>query len=161
MASRQKSSLRLERGAWQLEARTTAVMLLVLTLLGLLSCLCLTQATKVSTVQYSIWEKEAKRDRLQRENADLLAEVAEKLSVSQLEDLALRLGYVPAEERRYLDVPGYPADGVSGRGSDAVSRTGEDAVIASEEPRELGSSGVARWWEKVLSQFAAWAGTQP
>jgi hypothetical protein len=114
----------------------------------------------VSTARYRIWEKEAEIERLQRENAELLAEAAEQLNVSHLENMALELGYLPAEDRRYLDVPGYPG-GVSGGGLAAAPRTGENAVVAPEEPRGLGGSSVARWWEKVISQFVAWAGTQP
>jgi len=157
MAGSQKRSWRLEKGSWRLEARTTAGVLLVLTLLGLLSWLCLAQASKVSTVRYHIGEKEAERERLQRGNAELLAEVMERLNVSHLENMALESGYVPAGELRYLDVPGYPG-GVSGGGLAVATK---DAVVAPEEPRGLGGSGVARWWGKVLSQFVAWAGTQP
>ena len=141
-------------------ARTTAAVLLVLILLGLLSWLCLSQASKVSTVRHSIWAKEAKIGRLQRENAESLAEVTELIGVSRLEDVALRLGYGPAEERRYLDVPGYPG-GVSGGGLAAAPRPDESAVVAPEESRSLEGGGVARWWKKVVSQFVAWAGTQP
>ena len=159
MASGQRSSLRLEKGSWRLEAKTTAGILLVLTLLGLLSWLCLAQASKVSTARYRIWEKEAERERLQRKNAKLLAEVVEKVNVSHLDDIALGSGYVLPEERRYLDVPGYPT-GVSGGGLAVGPRLDESAVVALEEPRDV-PLGVARWWEKVVSQFIAWAGTQP
>lgn len=140
-----------------MEARTTAGILLVLTLLGLLSWLCLAQASKVSTVRYHIGEKEAERERLQRENAELLTEVMERLNVSHLENIALESGYIPAGELRYLDVPGYPG-GVSGGGLAVATK---DAVVAPEEPKGLGGSGMARWWGKVISQFVAWAGTQP
>ena len=159
MAGSQKRSLRLEKGSWRLEARTTAGILLVLTLLGLLSWLCLSQASKVSTARYRIWEKEAEKARLQREDAALLAEVVEMLSVSRLEGMALGLGYVLPEERRYLDIPDYPG-GVSGGGLAAAPRPDASAVVAPEEPRDE-PLGVARWWEKVISQFVAWAGTQP
>ena len=159
MASSQKRSLRLEKGSWWLEAKTTAGILLVLALLGLLSWLCLIQASKVSTTSYRIWAKAAEKERLQRENAESLAEVVEMLSVSRLEDVALGLGYGPAKERRYLDVPGYPG-GVSGGGLAAAPSPDESAVVAPEEPGGE-SRGVARWWEKVISQFVAWAGTQP
>ena len=159
MASRQRSSLRLERGSWRLEAKATAGILLVLTLLGLLSWLCLVQASKVSTVRYLIWEKEAEKARLQRENAGLLAEVVEKVSVSHLENMALGLGYVPPEERRYLHVPGYPV-GASGSELVAAPRPAESAAVAPEEPEDE-PRGVAWWWDKVISQFIAWAGTQP
>lgn len=156
MANRQKSSLRLE-------AKTTAGILLVLILLGLLSCLCLVQASKVSKARHCIWEKEAEKERLRRQNAYLLAEVTELLSVPRLESRALALGYVPPLERRYLDVPGYPVS-VSGGGLAVAPRPDASAVVAPEEPRGLPSEeggGVARWWEKVISQFVAWAGAQP
>jgi len=159
MASSQKRSLRLEKGSWPLEAKTTAGILLVLALLGLLSWLCLIQASKVSRTSYRIWAKAAEKERLQRENAESLAEVVEMLNVSRLEDVALGLGYGPAKERRYLDVPGYPG-GVSGGGLAAAPSLDESAVVAPEEPGGE-SRGVARWWEKVISQFVAWAGTQP
>ena len=159
MASSQKRSLRLEKGSWRLEAKTTVGILLVLALLGLLSWVCLIQASKVSTVRYSIRKKEAKIGRLQRENAELLAEVVEMLNVSHLEDVALGLGYGPAEERRYLDVPGYPG-GVSREGLAEAPSMDESALVAPEEPSGE-SRGVARWWEKVISQFVAWAEMQP
>ena len=159
MASSQKRSLRLEKGSWWLEAKTTAGILLVLALLGLLSWLCLIQASKVSTTSYRIWAKAAEKERLQRENAALLAEVVEMLNVSHLEDVALGLGYGPAEERRYLDVPGYPG-GVSREGLAAAPSTDESAIVAPEEPSGE-SRGVARWWGKVISQFVAWAEMQP
>lgn len=160
MAGSQNRSLRLEKGSWRLEARTTAAVLLVLTLLGLLSWLCLSQASKVSTVRHRIWENEAEIERLQRENAESLAEVTELIGVSRLEDVALGLGYGPADERRYLDVPGYPG-GVSGGGLAAALRPDESAVVAPQESKRLEGGGVARWWKKVVSQFVAWAGTQP
>ncbi|MBL7183802.1 MAG: hypothetical protein ISS50_05065 [Anaerolineae bacterium] len=159
MASSQKRSLRLEKGSWRLETRTTAGSLLVIALLGLLSWLCLIQASKVSTAKYRIWEKEVEIGRLQRENAESLAEVVEMLSVSRLEGRALELGYISAEDRRYLDVPGYPG-GVSGGGLAAAPRMDENAVVALEEPRGE-PPGVVRWWEKVVSQFVTWGGTQP
>jgi cell division protein FtsB len=160
MASRFTRSLRLEKGSWRLEAKTTAVILLILTSLGLLSWLCLTQASKVATTRHRIWEKEAEKARLQRENAELLAEVAELSSIPRLESVALRLGYVPPEEIRYLDVPGYPAS-VSGGGLIASPRLDESAIVALEEEPQDEAPSVARWWDKVISQFVAWAGAQP
>jgi cell division protein FtsB len=167
MASGQRSSLRLERGSWRLEARTTAGILLVLALLGLLCWLCVAQASKVSTTRHRIWEKEAEKERLQRKNAELLSEVIELASVPRLENIALGLGYVPPEERRYLGLSDYPT-GVSRGGLAAAPRPDESADVALEEPRGLppasggpGGGGVARWWEKVISQFVAWVGTQP
>jgi cell division protein FtsB len=151
------------KGSWRLEARATVGILLVLALLGLLCWLCVAQASKVSTTRHRIWKKEAENERLQRKNAELLAEVMELASVPRLENMALGLGYVPPEERRYLSLSDYPT-GVSGGGLAAAPRPGESAVAAPEEPRGFppalegpGGSSVARWWEKVISQFVTWA----
>lgn len=170
MASSQMRSLPhcLERGSWRFEAKTTAWVLLVLTLLGLIGWLCLTQASQVSTARYHLREKEEEKGRLQRENAELLAEIVEMLSIPRLEARARELGYAPAEGLQYLDVPDYPAactelrrsNGVSGGGLAAVPRLDESAVVALEEPGHK-PLNVARWWERVISQFVAWAGTQP
>ncbi|MBM4465619.1 MAG: hypothetical protein FJ014_08725 [Chloroflexi bacterium] len=167
MASSRLRFFRLEKGSWRLEARTTAMILLALTLFGLLSWLCLTQASKVSTARYRLWEKRVEKERLQRENAELLAEIVELLSVSHLEDRALRLGYVSPEERRYLGIPDYPG-GVSGGGLAAGPRMDESAIVGLEEPTGLppasgglGGVSVKQWWEKMISQFVAWARTQP
>jgi hypothetical protein len=162
VASSQTRSLphRLERGAWRLEAKTTAWILLVLTLLGLLGWLCLTQASQVSTARYRLWEKERERARLQRQNAELLAEIAEVLSVSRLADTALESGYTATEGPRYLYVLDYPADSASRGGLAAVARPDEGAVVSLEE-HENKPRGVTRWWKEVISQFVAWAGAQP
>jgi len=159
MAGTEKGSLRLEKGPWRLEVRTTAASLLILMLLGLLSWLCLSQTTKVTTTEYRIRQNKGKIACLQEKNAELLTEVVEMLSISRLESRALGLGYVFAEERRYLDVPGYPG-GVSRGGLATASSMGESAIVTLEEPRDE-SSSVVRWWEKVVSQFATWAGKQP
>ncbi len=159
MASRQKSSLRLEKGSWRLEAKTTAGILLVLTGLGLLSWVCLTQASRVSATEYRIWGKRALKAHIQRENATLLAEAMEMANVPRLENIALGLGYVLPVERRYLAVSGYPAD-VSGGGLSVAFKPDENTVVAPEEPGDDSPDAVG-WWQKVISQFAAWAGTQP
>ncbi len=163
--------MHLEKGTWRMEARTTAAALLVLTLLGVLSWLCLSQASKVSTTRRRIWEKEAQIEQLQRENAQMLAGVVELLSFSRLESAALGLGYAPAEKRRYLEVPDYPV-GVSGVGLavapalDEGDSSGRAERLAPQESGEQEEASgihrrVARWWEKVLSQFVAWARTEP
>ena len=157
MVGRQKRSLHLERETWRLEAKTTIIILLVLILFGLLSWLCVTQASKVSTARYRIWEGEMEKARLQRENAKLLGEVMEMADVSRLQSVALGLGYVPAVGVRYLDVPGYSSDSVSRDEVAVVPRLEENAPVPQEEPKGE-SLGVSRLWDKVISQFEDWVG---
>ena len=118
---------------------------------AVLSWVCLAQASKVSTAEYGIWKNEMELERLQRENAESLAELVDALSVSELEHRALELGYAPPEHRRYLDVPGY-SGGVSGGGFATAPRVHETAVIAPHETSGE-PAGVARWLEKVIAQL--------
>ena len=161
MATSQVRSLPhcLDRSSWRLEAKTTALILLVLALLGLLGWLCLNQASRVSTIGHRIWEKERKVERLQQKNAKLVDEITEMLSVFDLMDRAIRSGYTSAEELHYLDVSGY-AGRLSEAGLAPVPRLDESTIVAVEESGDE-PLGVARWWEKVISQFVVWAGTQP
>ena len=162
MATSQVRTLphRLERGSWRLEAKTTAWILLILTVLGLLGWLCLTQASQVSTARYGIWEKEAEKVRLQRRNAELLAEIAAMLSVPHLTARAQSSGYAPAEALEYLDVPDHLGGGVSRGGLATAPRPDEGSFVSLEEHRNK-PLGVARWLEEAISQFVAWAGAQP
>lgn len=160
MAGRQKRSLHLEKGSWRLEAKTTARILLVLALLGALSWLCLTQSSKVAATNYRIWKKEAEIARLQRENDELLAEIAELVSVSRLESMTLELGYVSVDRVRYVDVPGYSADNASRESLATEPMLDENASIALENPKEE-LLGISRWWDVVISQFVAWTKAQP
>ena len=153
-------SFHLEKGTWRLEAKTTVRILLVLILLGLLSWLCLNQASRVSTIGHRIWEKERKVERLQQKNAKLVDEITEMLSVFDLMDRAIRSGYTSAEGLHYLDVSGYPAGHLSEAGLAPVPRLDESTDVAVEESGDE-PLGVARWLEEAISQFAAWAGAQP
>jgi hypothetical protein len=147
MAGNRMHSSRLARGSWRLEAKTTARILLVLTLLGLLGWLCLTQASKVSALRYRIWQKEAEKARLQRENTELLAEMVDMLSVSRLEAKALELGYTHAVGIECLDMSEAP-------------RLDESSVVVVEEPRDK-PLGILQWLKEVISQLVARAGMEP
>jgi len=120
----------------------------------------LTQASQVSTARYRLWEKETEKAGLQRQNAELLAEVAEMLSVACLETKARDAGYTPAEGVRYLHVLNYYADSTSRGGLAAVARPDEGTVVSLEEHEDK-SLGITRWWREIVSQFAVWAKAQP
>jgi len=165
MASRQKRSLHLEREDWRLESKTTAKILLVLVGFGVLCWLSLTQTSKVASARYDILRKQAEQASLQRENAELLGGIMEMVKVSDLGNLALRLGYVHADRVRYLNVPGYfPAhaglrrtDAVSG-GTMAPGVRFEEKTSVSQEGAHDASRGVSWLWNKVVSQFKDWVG---
>jgi len=160
MNRRGKRFLRLEKEPWRLEAKATAKILLVLTVLGILSWLCLSQSSKVAVLNYSIRDKELEKARLQRENDELLAEIMELASVSRLEDMTLGLGYVPVDEVRYVDIPGYIPGDASRESVVAEPMLGINTSVAPENSKEE-PTGISRWWNRVVSQFVAWTKAQP
>lgn len=168
MAGRQKRSFRLERENWRLGSKTTAKILLVLVGFGVLSWLSLAQTSKVYSARYNILKKQAQQASLQRQNAELAAEIMEMLEVSELGERALGSGYVFADRVRYLNVPGYAPASMDLRRSGAGSASEKGMVVGWEKKtptpqEEVGqddnlSHGVSGWWNRLMSQFEDWVG---
>ncbi len=84
----------------------------------------------------------------------------ELLKVSNLLARAFELGYTFDAERHYLHMASSRAYDVSGREWVPVRGPHESPVVASEKPVAK-PVGAKRWWEEVISQIVAWAGTEP
>lgn len=134
--------------------------LLILALLSLASLLYLLQANQATIATSKIRELEARKERLQRENAQLLLQIAELEALPHIEERARRMGLAPLTEFEYLLPVDCPEDSRS-----------ELAVIASEQggaalpslagSRDSASVGPSRWWEEAISQFTSWAKMWP
>jgi hypothetical protein len=125
----------------KLEGRATAGMLIILVVLSLLGWIYLTQASYVATTSRRIQELEAEKARLEQENLELMAEIAEFESVSRLATRAQELGFVAVvlDDAEFLAVADVPS----------IPRT--------ERPRAPAEApGVARWLDDVTAQFTAW-----
>lgn len=83
---------------------------LILALIALLAGLYLAQASEIATTGRRIQSLRHQRDELQRQNADLLDQIAKEGSISRLQDRAARLGFVPATQVEYLRVTAVPPD---------------------------------------------------
>lgn len=145
-SSRVHLSYRSRKDIWWLEPRTTARLLLILALLGLIGWLYVTQASQMATLSHQIGELEEKKAALQRENAQLTLEITRLQDLSRLRARALELGFVPIEQRQYVLVTNWPS---------------RQSPIPESEDAEDGLPSPARWWGKVTSQFNAWIETQP
>lgn len=137
-------SHRFGKGAWQLEARTTARLLLILALLGLIGWLHLTLASRMATLSHQIAELEEKKAALQRENAQLILEITQLQDLSRLQARALELGFVPIEQPQYVFVTDWPS-----------------GQSPTPEPTRAGLPSPARWWKEMASRFNAWVEAQP
>lgn len=83
---------------------------LVMALVGLLAGLYLAQASEIATTGRRIETLREQRDKLQRENAELLDQIALESSIPRLQERAAKLGFVPATQVEYLQVTAVPAD---------------------------------------------------
>jgi len=128
----------IKESRWKLGGRAVGGMLLILLALSLLGWIYLTQASYVATTGRRIQELEADKIRLQQENLQLMAEIAELESVTRLATRARELGFTVAsvEDSEFLVV----ADG-----SEVLAHAPDNG------------SPVTRWWDGVASQFTAWA----
>ncbi len=154
-----------EKGREGFEAKTAVGYLLILILVSLIGWLYLTQASQVTTTGYRIYELERERARLQRENAQLMLEIAELERMEVVEARARQLGFVPPTQVKYLTVADYPA-GSPAQEQDLATLGGEGQAWDSSPPK--GNSGEetkavapAGWWEKLSSQFNLWVTVQP
>ena len=127
---------------WKLQGRSAIGVLLILVALSLLGWIYLTQASHVATTSRKVQELELEKTRLQQENLQLMAEIAELESVHRLAVRAAEIGFVAAsvEEAQFLVVADLPP------------------VRVSEVDD---STAVIRWWDNVASQFTAWAQVNP
>jgi hypothetical protein len=125
-------------GRWKLRGRSALGILLLMLAVSLLGWVYLTQASHVATTSVRVQELEAEMTRVEQENWQLMAEIAELESVSRLAARAQELGFVmaAADESEFL----------------AMSAQAPAAVAVSGD-----GSPTVMWWDNVTAQFTAWA----
>jgi cell division protein FtsL len=123
---------------WKLQGRSALGVLLILFALSLLGWVYLTQASYVATTSRRVRKLESEKARIQEENSQLMAEIADLESVSRLASRAEEIGFV-------LTAVG-----------DAEFMAMIDVLVAQTRGLETDAS-VTHWWKNVASQFTAWA----
>jgi len=138
----------------RVEARTGLVIGLVLAMFSLVGWLYLTQTSQLAVTGYRIRELEQRKVRLQEENAQLEAEIAELESASRLMARAQAMGFQYPQQVSYVSVPDYPM-------SEDEAGAARDRGTASMDSGAATSSTLARWWAGLVAQFDAWLRAQP
>lgn len=149
MPSSRMSFLQARRGA-----RMPHPLILILALLALTSLLHLVQASQVNITVSKIRELEAEKARIQRENAELSHQIAEREALPHIMKRARDMGLAPLLEIAYLPAP---EDLMPSREL-AASPVEQDKLRASLGRVTMASS---RWWREVVSQFNAWVRMRP
>ena len=83
---------------------------LLVVLAGLLAGLYLWQASEIATTGRRIEILRQHKQELERENAELVDQIAVEGSVPRLQERASRLGFVPANQAEFLQVTAIPPD---------------------------------------------------
>jgi cell division protein FtsB len=127
-----------KRNEGRLEGRATLGMVIILVVFSLLGWIYLTQASYVATTSRRVQQLEKEKARLEQENLELMAEIAELESVGRLSVRAQELSFVaaPLEDSQFLVV--------------------RDVPPLDSEPED-DHSVVTRWIDDVTAQFTAWA----
>ena len=83
---------------------------LILALIGLLAWLYLAQASEIATTGRRIEMLHQRMLELERENADLVDQIAVDGSIPRLQERASRLGFVTMNQAEFLPVTAVPPD---------------------------------------------------
>jgi hypothetical protein len=146
----------IKTGRWKLESRATLGILSILVAFSLLGWIYLTQASHTAITSRRMQELEVDKVRLQQENMQLMAEIAELESVTQLAARAKALGFVhmQTEDVEFLVIADPQTPGESGT-RQAVAASPSLSALADTTP------GIADgWWANFATQFATWAGLE-
>lgn len=122
----------------KLQGRSAIGALLIIVAVSLMGWVYLSQASFVATTNRRVQKLEGEKARIEQENLQLMAEIAELQSVDRLVNRARELGFVLAavQEAEFLAVVDTPLG---------------PAYAMDTGPTATG------WWNSVTSQFTAWA----
>jgi len=123
-----------------LKSKRMALLATTLILVSLIGGLYLTQMSLITAVSYRIRELERKKARLERENTQLLSQIAGLEAHSRLLERAEGLGFVPPERIEYVMVPYHP--------------TPVSPMTVEEKPAVASEGGVRHRLGDLFSQFA-------
>lgn len=113
--------------------------LCILAAFALVGWVYLSQASHVAITGRRVQDLEAQKYKLQEENLELMAKIAEYESVSRLAERAEAMGFVrlPLDEVEFLAV---------------VEPQEQTTMLADVSPTQ-------DWWSQVKAQFTAWTRT--
>lgn len=138
----------------RIEASTALIIGLMLAALSLVGWLYLSQTSHLAVTGYYIQELEQRKARLQEENAQLEAEIAELKSASRLMTRARELGFQSPERVTYVVVANYPVNEEETGATDDQGAAVMDSAVDT-------SPALVRWWKGLVAQFDAWLQAQP
>jgi hypothetical protein len=144
-----RSAQAIKQGSWRSQVRITSRTVLPVIALFLIGGLYLAVNSRVAREGRRVLELQSQMDELERQTAELTANLAELTMPSQMLELALELGFRPAEmdDMMYVVVPEYQAGEPFVAPNPASSLTAREAGLSPAYTETLGE-WMSRWLRK-------------
>lgn len=146
----------LRQASARTQTETLAVAALVVFVSIIIGALYLAQATATATTGFQLEQLVKTRDSFQRNNEDMIAQIAGKKRIVDLRGRAQALGFKTAspENQQFIVVPGYFPN--------RATPTPESTIAPTYVYDETFNGWVRAQWDKLVKQFDAWSGkTRP
>jgi len=146
----------LERRGWQPQRQVAWLLILGIVITLIFGGVYLTQIANFATMSREIEALIGQRDRLERENEALRADIAQLQTVPRLLERAETLGFRPATaaDIEYIIVDGYNPN----RSQTVVSLLMDDEVNDTPQYEATFRGWLAQQWDNLRSQFASFGG---
>jgi cell division protein FtsB len=141
----------LDRTGWRSQNQVAGLIVLGVVITLIFAGVYLTQIANYATTNRQIVELIAERDRLERRNEELRAEIAQLQTVPRLLERAETLGFTPADavDIEYLVIEGYNPN----RTQTAIQIIDEEEIVTTQSYDETFSGWLRQQWDGLQRQF--------
>jgi hypothetical protein len=118
-------------------------------------------SAQIMQAEVRIYTLQSELDTINRQNDELLWQIARATNLTRIQERALALGYVPVR-RTYVEMPAQPSLTVATAGAPATTAApdaGAFVQIPSAQPWVV--AAVVAWWQSVKPSFDFGWATQP
>ncbi len=142
----------LRQASARTQSETIAIAALIVFVSILIGALYLAQATVTATTGFELQDLMKTRDSIQRNNDDMVAQIAHKKDINDLRGRAQALGYQPVgpDQQQYIVVNGYSTV--------RATPTPEVTIAPTYVYDETFSGWLQSQLDKLKAQFSAWMG---
>src|SRR5579859_6419503 len=142
----------LRQASARTQTETLAILALIVFVSILIGALYLDQATVTATTGFQLQDLVKTRDAIQRNNDDMVAQIAHKKDVNELRGRAQALGYQPVgpDQQQYIVINGYEPI--------RATPTPEASAVPTYVYDETFSGWLQAQLDKLRAQFNDWMG---
>jgi hypothetical protein len=118
-------------------------------------------SAQIMQAEVRIHSLQSELDTINRQNDEILWQIARATNLTRIQERALALGYVPVR-RRYVEMPARPSLAVATTGVQATAAAPDaGALVQTTSAQPWVVSAVVAWWQSVKPSFDFGWATQP